>query len=105
LPSAEENDIPPISVDLDILDKLKARVQLARKIDGAQHKINKKNHDRNWIKAAAEAMEIEVDSESDRRVFYLFNYIAVLCSHVSTYPAISRTKMTNTHDTRGRSKI
>jgi ATP-dependent RNA helicase DDX24/MAK5 len=72
-PVAEENDIPPMSVDLDILDKLKSRVQLARKIDSAQHKINKKNYDRNWIKAAAEAMEIELDSDFDRLVFYLLN--------------------------------
>jgi len=36
-------------------------VQLARKIDSAQHKIKKDNHERNWMKEAAEAMEIESD--------------------------------------------
>lgn len=52
-----------MSIELNLLDKLKARVQLARKIDSAQHKIKKANHDRNWMKEAAEAMELELDSD------------------------------------------
>lgn len=59
----EETDIPDMSVELSLLDKLKARVQLARKIDSAQHKIKKNNHERNWMKETAEAMEIELDSD------------------------------------------
>jgi ATP-dependent RNA helicase DDX24/MAK5 len=57
-----------MSIELNLLDKLKARVQLARKIDSAQHKIKKDNHERNWMKEAAEAMEIELDSEFMRQV-------------------------------------
>ncbi|EGO03781.1 hypothetical protein SERLA73DRAFT_46424 [Serpula lacrymans var. lacrymans S7.3] len=59
----DDADIPEISVELNLLDKLKARVQLARQIDTAQHKIKKANHERTWMKEAAEAMEIELDSD------------------------------------------
>lgn len=51
-----------------MLDKLKARVQLARQIDTAQHKAKKEKHERNWLKEAAEAMEIELDSDLARYV-------------------------------------
>lgn len=58
-----EKDIPELPVELSMLDKLKARVQLARKIETSHHKVKKANHDRNWMKEAAEAMEIELDSD------------------------------------------
>jgi len=66
----EDSDIPEMSIELSPLDKLKARVQLARKIDSAQHKVKKDNHERNWMKEAAEAMEIELDSDFMRRVTF-----------------------------------
>ena len=53
-------------VELYMLDKLKARLQLAREIDAVQHKVKKENHERNWLKEAAEAMEIELDSDLAR---------------------------------------
>jgi ATP-dependent RNA helicase DDX24/MAK5 len=59
----EDTDIPEMSIELNLLDKLKVHIQLARKIDSAQHKIKKDNHERNWMKEAAEAMEIELDSD------------------------------------------
>lgn len=46
-----------------MLDKLKARVQLARQIDVVQHKANKERHERSWLKETADAMEIELDSD------------------------------------------
>ena len=55
-------------VELYMLDKLKARIQLAREIDGLQHKVKKEKHERNWLKEAAEAMEIELDSDLARCV-------------------------------------
>ena len=55
-------------VELYMLDKLKARIQLAREIDSAQHKAKKAKHGRNWLKEAAEAMEIELDSDLARYV-------------------------------------
>jgi ATP-dependent RNA helicase DDX24/MAK5 len=68
----EDSDIPEMSIELDLLDKLKARVQLARKIDSAQHKIKKNNHERNWMRETAEAMEIELDSDFMRQVTLRF---------------------------------
>jgi ATP-dependent RNA helicase DDX24/MAK5 len=62
----EESEVSEMPIDLDILDKLKARVQLARKIDSAQHKVKKENHDRNWMRKTAEAMEILLDSDFAR---------------------------------------
>ncbi|KAG6828177.1 hypothetical protein H0H92_008908 [Tricholoma furcatifolium] len=59
----QDSEISEISIDLNLLDKLKYRVQLARKIETAHHKVKKANHDRNWMKEAAEAMEIELDSD------------------------------------------
>ena len=54
-------------VELYMLDKLKERIQLARKIDSAQHKVKKENYEKNWLKEAAEAMEIELDSDMGLR--------------------------------------
>ncbi|KAI0346466.1 DEAD-domain-containing protein [Trametopsis cervina] len=59
----DEDEIPEISTELYLLDKLKERIQLARRIDSAQHKIKKENHEKHWLKEAAEAMEIELDSD------------------------------------------
>ncbi|EPQ52206.1 DEAD-domain-containing protein [Gloeophyllum trabeum ATCC 11539] len=59
----EESEIPEMAIDLHMLDKLKARVQLAKQIDAAQHRVKKDNYERNWLKEAAEAMEIELDSD------------------------------------------
>ena len=55
-------------VELSMLDKLKARIQLAREIDSAQHKAKKAKHEKNWLKEAADAMEIELDSDLARCV-------------------------------------
>ncbi|KZP15440.1 DEAD-domain-containing protein [Athelia psychrophila] len=59
----QETDILEMSIELNMLDKLKARVALARKIDSAHHKVKKENHDKNWMKEAAEAMELQLDSD------------------------------------------
>ncbi|KAH7912169.1 ATP-dependent RNA helicase [Hygrophoropsis aurantiaca] len=59
----QEGDIPEMSVELTLMDKLKTRILLARQIDSQQHKIKKENHERNWIKETADAMEIALDSD------------------------------------------
>ncbi|KAG8880681.1 ATP-dependent RNA helicase [Tulasnella sp. 332] len=59
----EADSVPDLIMDLDIVDKLKHRVSLARRVDSASHKITKANHDRNWMKKTAEEMEVEVDSD------------------------------------------
>lgn len=68
----EESDIPEMAVDLYLMDKLKARIQLARQIDNAQHKIRKENHDKHWLKEVADAMEIELDSDLAPRCVLVF---------------------------------
>ena len=50
-------------IELDLLDKLKNRIQLAKKIDIAQHKVKKEKHEKNWLRETAEAMEIDLDSD------------------------------------------
>lgn len=50
-------------VEHDILDRLKKRVQLARQIDIAMHKVKKENHEKNWLKETADALDIELDSD------------------------------------------
>ena len=62
----EEEEIAEMPVELYMLDKLKARIQLAREIDSVQHKAKKEKHERNWLKEAADAMEIELDSDLAR---------------------------------------
>jgi ATP-dependent RNA helicase DDX24/MAK5 len=52
-----------MAIELSLLDKLKYRVQLARKIETSHHKIKKTNHEKNWMRETAEAMEIELDSD------------------------------------------
>lgn len=57
----EEDEIPELPVERDLLDRLKARVELARQIDKMQHGVAKEDHDKKWLKETAEAMEIELD--------------------------------------------
>lgn len=56
-------DLPTLPVDYSILDKLKERIELAKKIDSGMHKATKEAHDDNWLKQAAEAMDIDIDSD------------------------------------------
>jgi len=58
-----EDDVLEMSVELALLDKLKERIRVARQIDAQQHTVKKENHDRKWMKEAADAMEIELDSD------------------------------------------
>jgi len=64
-----------MSIDLSILDKLKARVQLARKIETAQHKIKKVNHDQRWMKETADTLGVELDSDIAK---YVLLYLPML---------------------------
>ena len=52
-------------ISLDLLDQLKARVQLAKRIDTSTHRLTKQKHEKNWLREAADAMEIELDSDID----------------------------------------
>ncbi|EKM77312.1 hypothetical protein AGABI1DRAFT_43493, partial [Agaricus bisporus var. burnettii JB137-S8] len=61
--SRDERDIPELSVDLNMLDKLKERVQLARQIEQRQHQVQKNNYEKNWVKETAEALGVDLDSD------------------------------------------
>ncbi|EJU05616.1 P-loop containing nucleoside triphosphate hydrolase protein [Dacryopinax primogenitus] len=54
---------PELPVEHEVLDKLKERMALAKKIDDIQHKIKKATHEKNWLQETADALEIELDSE------------------------------------------
>jgi len=66
--STGEDEIPELPVERDLLDRLKARVELARQIDKMQHGAAKEKYDKNWLKETAEAMEIELDEDMLRCV-------------------------------------
>lgn len=55
-----------MTIELSLLDKLKARIQLARQIDAAQHKVRKVKHDQRWLKETADALGVELDSDAAR---------------------------------------
>lgn len=69
--SPGEDEIPELPVERDLLDRLKARVDLARQIDKTQHGVAKENYDKKWLKETAEAMEIELDEDILRCVSVL----------------------------------
>ncbi|KAF7318870.1 hypothetical protein HMN09_00222500 [Mycena chlorophos] len=59
----DESAVPEMDIDLTLLDQFKARVQLARQIETANHKVKKANHERKWLREAADALEVEIDSD------------------------------------------
>ncbi|KAJ7778256.1 ATP-dependent RNA helicase [Mycena metata] len=59
----QESEIAEMGIELNLLDKLKERVLLARQIETTHHKIKKANHDRKWMQETAEALEVELDSD------------------------------------------
>ncbi|KAJ2915512.1 hypothetical protein MD484_g4910, partial [Candolleomyces efflorescens] len=61
----EEGSIEELEIEMSMVDKLKARVQLARQIENSQHKVKKTSHDRNWMKETAEALGVDLDSDLD----------------------------------------
>ncbi|KXN89342.1 ATP-dependent RNA helicase MAK5 [Leucoagaricus sp. SymC.cos] len=61
--SRDETELPELTVELNLLDKLKARVQLARQIDQSQHKVKKANYEKSWMKETAEALGVDLDSD------------------------------------------
>jgi len=57
-PDAELPDLP---IESGFLPKLRERIALAREIEKAHHTDKKDKHDRNWLKEAAEAMDLDID--------------------------------------------
>lgn len=52
---------PDMPVDGGFLRLLRERVRVASELEKAQHKSNKVAHDRNWLREAAEAMDVDID--------------------------------------------
>ena len=57
------DDIPELLVDLDVLDKLKQRVQLARRVDAVTHKQTKISAEQNWLKQTAAELEVDINPD------------------------------------------
>ena len=58
-----DDDLVELPVDYSVLDELKKRIELAKQVESSQHKATKEAHEDNWLRQAAEAMEIDVDSD------------------------------------------
>lgn len=61
--SAEDEEVPELPVERDLLEKLKQRIQLARGIDKVQHSTSKQKHEENWLKITAKALELELSDD------------------------------------------
>jgi len=59
----EVTDIPEMDVEHHFLDKLKARIRIAKEIDTLQHRETKAKHEKKWMRATAEALDIDLDSD------------------------------------------
>ncbi|KAL0071272.1 ATP-dependent RNA helicase [Marasmius tenuissimus] len=53
--------------DTKLLDKLKARVKLAKEIEGVGHKVRKANHEDKWMKEAADVLGVDLSDDDDDR--------------------------------------
>jgi hypothetical protein len=58
-----DDELPELPIEHGMLDKLKKRIQVARQIDSANHKVKKDNHEKSWVKEAAEALELDMEDE------------------------------------------
>ncbi|KAK4053043.1 ATP-dependent RNA helicase [Microbotryomycetes sp. JL201] len=57
----KRHDIVELSVDFGVLDQLKTRLELAKRIELAEHRAAKDAHEKNWLKKTAEAMDIDIE--------------------------------------------
>lgn len=56
-------DVGEMNVEHHLLDKLKRRLRVAKEIDTTKHRANKATHEKNWMRATADALDIELDSD------------------------------------------
>lgn len=52
-----------MNVEHHLLDKLKRRLRVAKEIDVMKHRANKATHEKKWMRATADALDIELDSD------------------------------------------
>ncbi|CAH1773944.1 unnamed protein product [Owenia fusiformis] len=57
----KDEDLPMFPIEIAYMNTMKARVQLARRIDKQEHGAKKKHVQNDWFLKAAEEMEIDVD--------------------------------------------
>ncbi|KAI8918229.1 P-loop containing nucleoside triphosphate hydrolase protein [Powellomyces hirtus] len=60
---SKSDGIPEFPVDRSLLAGIKLRMNIAKKIDEAEHKKQKKQHEKNWFRKAAEDMDVELDMD------------------------------------------
>lgn len=60
---SEITDIPEMNIEHHFLDKLKVRIRVAKEIDTLQHRQNKAKHEKKWMRATAEALDIDLGSD------------------------------------------
>ena len=63
LMSGVDQQVPELPIDSGFLPRLKERVSVARDIEKAQHEVKKENHDRNWLKEAADDLGVDIDPD------------------------------------------
>lgn len=59
----EVTDVGEMNVEHHLLDKLKRRLRVAKEIDVMKHRANKATHEKKWMRATADALDIELDSD------------------------------------------
>ncbi|KAF0464168.1 P-loop containing nucleoside triphosphate hydrolase protein [Gigaspora margarita] len=57
------NGIANFPIDGGVINSMKQRIDLARRIDQEEHKLQKGNHDDEWFKKVAEDLEVDLDDE------------------------------------------
>ncbi|TIB71565.1 hypothetical protein E3Q23_02218 [Wallemia mellicola] len=60
-----DNGLSHLQIQFNILDQLKARINLATKIEATRHKTTKAKFDSNWEKEAADALGVDLDSDHE----------------------------------------
>ncbi|TIB12476.1 hypothetical protein E3P92_02529 [Wallemia ichthyophaga] len=60
-----DTGLAQLQIHFNILDQLKGRINLAKKIDETTHKTSKAKYDAGWEKEAAEALGVELDSDHE----------------------------------------
>jgi ATP-dependent RNA helicase DDX24/MAK5 len=69
---SEITEVPEMNIEHHFLDKLKSRIRVAKEIDTLHHRDNKAKHEKKWMRATAEALDIDLDS--DYRSEYALNF-------------------------------
>ncbi|KAG0323738.1 ATP-dependent RNA helicase [Dissophora globulifera] len=59
----KDNGIPDFPIDRSVINEMKKRVALAKKIDEQEHRIQKAAHQDDWMLKSAEAMDIILDED------------------------------------------